>query len=1281
MYLKHINVKKFRTYNDLQVLEEFSPSINLILGRNGSGKSNVIAAIAYVLTDYFSHMKEENKKFLFHKESRDLIEGGGAEDNKKEMSKLTVELYFSNSNKNLIINKDVVCVAKTYSILTNTEEYLINGKQVSKSDIYKIFGNYCLKEPFYIVQQGQISRMVNSSGEDLFNLCSEVFGVKELEKSLSIWEVEILDIKDNISKLKENYHTIENLLTTFQKQCDDLESFENKEKYKKAYEYIIFQEKSKQESNSLSIFKDEKDQKLKLYNEILQKTNKLGEELSISVNKKHKIETKIEFIEAAIKKCDNEILLLNKTKSIINKQGIYKDDINKEDLATKEKLNQNKSSLLKQLETVQKEAKESNNNIFKLTLKLQDINKKIEDLHNNAKGIVSYEKFIINTILSNNLLDNSKKTLSLKEELSKLENIRNNENNSNVKINEEILIADKNLNRLKNEIQTKKNEISTLSEDDITITRKINRFKEERVLLANELKKNYLENNEISSKIDLNKDKINSVRANMLYSDTYSSVCNILNQNIEGVYGCVLDYLNLDNSQYNKAIEQIGKQKLLSIICDSSEIAMKILNFNKEMKGGVIQIIPLDDPFNNKSKSINYPNDKYCAPLINLIELNSDTLNRYNIDASIIKPIINNIFYKSLLVKDFDTGMKYAKSHKLTCITADNQLINAGAITLKVSSSTQKEFISNYLDLKDVTIEIQAQTIRKSSLDQNISDILQKDDFLTKQVQENLLSKQQIHIKTNDNHKLINNLNTELELLESGLILKTNTNNNFNKKILTLNEKIEFLNKKLKENQNGKGFFLNFTSIAENERQDLESNLIELEKAKIEVMSEISKIESIINNSLLTKEQKIINDMEQLTKNLDMLKIDNNSLILNNINTEIVVDNQTKKENTQQKKGKRKTQNSQIAQKEDEATENLLILTLDSIDNINNDENQLKAAKQHYLIEKNAYSKDINSLTERISKIKLEIEKDKSVLDNKETEIKLLNKKIADCNVNLDSINTLFNSIKASMDSIEIEELIKKERKKATELVKNRKENTDEWRAKFLEPFYNKLKEFNNKLSKYSNVDRLAHDRFTQFKDKAKEFETLINDLENKEEAFNLFISELKKVQVEKFDEAFERLRVNMNYYFKIFAPNGSVNLIVNNKKTIKNEKKILEILVNFTQNEPMKIMRELSGGQKTATALALIFGLSNESKPPFFILDEVESALDTTAKLNFGKLVKELSKEHQFFITTFKQETVSITTEEDNLYFVNYANKSSFMTKINQSYAMEFLSLSDKTN
>ena len=84
---------------------------------------------------------------------------------------------------------------------------------------------------------------------------------------------------------------------------------------------------------------------------------------------------------------------------------------------------------------------------------------------------------------------------------------------------------------------------------------------------------------------------------------------------------------------------------------------------------------------------------------------------------------------------------------------------------------------------------------------------------------------------------------------------------------------------------------------------------------------------------------------------------------------------------------KRKTQNSQIAQKEDEATENLLILTLDSIDNINNDENQLKAAKQHYLIEKNAYSKDINSLTERISKIKLEIEKDKSVLDNKETEI------------------------------------------------------------------------------------------------------------------------------------------------------------------------------------------------------------------------------------------------------------------------------------------------------
>jgi hypothetical protein len=49
--------------------------------------------------------------------------------------------------------------------------------------------------------------------------------------------------------------------------------------------------------------------------------------------------------------------------------------------------------------------------------------------------------------------------------------------------------------------------------------------------------------------------------------------------------------------------------------------------------------------------------------------------------------LVHNIFYKVVMVRDYPTALQYAKDHKLTCITPDQQVVYSGAFITKVGSS------------------------------------------------------------------------------------------------------------------------------------------------------------------------------------------------------------------------------------------------------------------------------------------------------------------------------------------------------------------------------------------------------------------------------------------------------------------------------------------------------------------------------------------------------------------------------------------------------------------
>ena len=80
-----------------------------------------------------------------------------------------------------------------------------------------------------------------------------------------------------------------------------------------------------------------------------------------------------------------------------------------------------------------------------------------------------------------------------------------------------------------------------------------------------------------------------------------------------------------------------------------------------------------------------------------------------------------------------------------------------------------------------------------------------------------------------------------------------------------------------------------------------------------------------------------------------------------------------------------------------------------------------------------------------------------------------------------------------------------------------------------------------------------------------------------------------------------------------------------------------LELKVSFNGVEK-ESLSELSGGQKSLLALSLILALLKYQPAPFYILDEIDSALDLSHTQNIGLMIKKYFKNSQFLIVSLKQ-------------------------------------------
>lgn len=120
-----------------------------------------------------------------------------------------------------------------------------------------------------------------------------------------------------------------------------------------------------------------------------------------------------------------------------------------------------------------------------------------------------------------------------------------------------------------------------------------------------------------------------------------------------------------------------AKSKLFSILVDDLEAAQQVLAINKEIKGGVIKIFTFETMEHVPLKQPTHAYPPSVKPLIDFVSAK---------DPRVAK-LVNNIFCKVVLAKEYETALQVAKSHDLTCVTPQLQVVYAGAFITRVGSS------------------------------------------------------------------------------------------------------------------------------------------------------------------------------------------------------------------------------------------------------------------------------------------------------------------------------------------------------------------------------------------------------------------------------------------------------------------------------------------------------------------------------------------------------------------------------------------------------------------
>ncbi len=181
--------------------------------------------------------------------------------------------------------------------------------------------------------------------------------------------------------------------------------------------------------------------------------------------------------------------------------------------------------------------------------------------------------------------------------------------------------------------------------------------------------------------------------------------------------------------------------------------------------------------------------------------------------------------------------------------------------------------------------------------------------------------------------------------------------------------------------------------------------------------------------------------------------------------------------------------------------------------------------------------------------------------------------------------------------------------------------------------------EIKQKVKSLGPVNLLAYSEYEEEKERLDFLLKQRNDLIDSEKDVIQTIEEINNTAQKQFMETFEKIRENFVKTFRtLFDPGDEADLRLEENEDPLEAK--IEIIAKPKGKRPTSI-ELLSGGEKTLTAIALLFAIYLVKPSPFCILDEIDAPLDDANIDRFTRILHEFSKDTQFIVVTHNKRTM----------------------------------------
>lgn len=215
------------------------------------------------------------------------------------------------------------------------------------------------------------------------------------------------------------------------------------------------------------------------------------------------------------------------------------------------------------------------------------------------------------------------------------------------------------------------------------------------------------------------------------------------------------------------------------------------------------------------------------------------------------------------------------------------------------------------------------------------------------------------------------------------------------------------------------------------------------------------------------------------------------------------------------------------------------------------------------------------------------------------------------------------------------------------------KDISDEHQSESETDLREKTDRLRKQLDEYGAINPMAMEAYQEMNERYSFIQIQKKDLAEAKSSLLQTIKEIDDTAKEKFMDAFGSVRTHFIQVFRsLFNQEDSCDLIlVDPSNPLESD---IDIIARPKGKRPLSI-NQLSGGEKTLTATALLFSLYLLKPAPFCIFDEVDAPLDDTNIDKFNNIIREFSDQSQFIIVSHNKRTIAST---DIIYGVTMAEQ-----------------------